>query len=99
MINKASTQPRTKKTAQPAARQIEGRLTREGVVVSDKMQKTIVVEVTRIMRHPKFGKIIRYKDQYLVHDEKNTAKTGNKVQIGVDRPISRKKRWNLLKVL
>ena len=72
---------------------------REGVVLSDKMQKTIIVEVTRLVQHPQFKKVIRRKMKYAVHDEKNEAKTGNKVQIVETRPLSKSKRWRLVKVL
>ena len=66
---------------------------REGVVVSDKMKKTVVVEVTRLIQHPQFKKVIRRKVKYAVHDEKGEAKLGNKVQIIQTRPISKTKRW------
>lgn len=72
---------------------------REGVVLSDKMNKTIVVEVTRLMQHPKFKKVVRRKVKYAVHDEKNEAKTGNTVQIAETRPLSKTKRWRLVKVV
>ncbi len=74
-------------------------LLREGVVISDKMQKTIVVEVTRLMQHARFKKVIRRKVKYAVHDEKNEAKMGNKVQIAQTRPLSKTKRWRLVKVV
>ena len=74
-------------------------LLREGVVISDKMQKTIVVEVTRLMQHPKFKKVVRRKVKYAAHDEKGEAKMGNKVQIAQTRPLSKTKRWRLVKVL
>ena len=72
---------------------------REGVVLSDKMQKTIVVEVTRLVPHPKFRKVVRRKVKYAVHDEKNEAKTGDKVRIVETRPLSKSKHWRLVKVL
>ncbi|MFZ5802313.1 MAG: 30S ribosomal protein S17 [Candidatus Omnitrophota bacterium] len=72
---------------------------REGVVVRAKMQKTVVVEVTRLMEHPQFKKIIRRKIRYLVHDEKGEAKEGQKVRIVETRPLSKKKRWKLESVL
>ena len=72
---------------------------REGVVVSDKMQKTIVVAVTRLVQHPNYKKVIRKKVKYAVHDEKNEARIGNKVQIIQTRPLSKTKRWRLVKVL
>ncbi len=72
---------------------------REGVVTSDKMHKTIVVEVTRLMQHSRFKKVIRRKMKYAVHDEKNEAKIGHKVQITQTRPLSKTKRWRLVKIL
>ena len=72
---------------------------REGIVLSDKMNKTIVVEVTRLMQHAKFKKVVRRKMKYAVHDEKNEAKTGNTVQIVETRPLSKTKRWRLVKVV
>lgn len=72
---------------------------REGIVLSNKMQKTIVVEVTRLMRHPEFGKVIRDRKKYSVHDEKNDAKIGDKVRIVETRPLSKTKRWKLVEVL
>jgi len=72
---------------------------REGLVVSDKMQKTRIVEVTRLIEHPRFGKVIRRKVKYAVHDEKNESKTGDKVKIAEIRPLSKTKRWRLVKVI
>ncbi len=72
---------------------------REGIVKSDKMHKTIIVEVTRMMQHSKFKKYMRRTVRYVAHDEKNEAKEGNKVRIVETRPISKTKRWTLVKVL
>jgi small subunit ribosomal protein S17 len=72
---------------------------REGVVVSSKMNKTITVLVTRLLKHSKFNKIIKRHIKYSVHDEKNEAKEGNRVQIVETRPISKTKCWRLVKVL
>lgn len=73
--------------------------TREGVVLSNKMQKTVIVEVTRLIEHPQFKKVVKSKVKYAVHDEKNVAKIGDKVQIQETRPLSKTKRWRLVKVL
>lgn len=73
--------------------------TRDGVVISDKMQKTVIVEVTRVIEHPQFKKIIRRKVKYAAHDEKGEAKTGDRVRIMETRPLSKTKRWRLVKVL
>lgn len=70
-----------------------------GVVVSDKMQKTIVVRVERLARHPLYKKIIRRFKKFKAHDEKNIAKTGDTVKIIESRPLSKDKRWRLLEVL
>lgn len=70
-----------------------------GVVVSDKMQKTIVVRVERLTRHPLYKKIIRRFKKFKAHDEKNSAKTGDTVKIVESRPLSKDKRWRLLEVL
>ena len=72
---------------------------REGIVLSDKMQKTIVVEITRLIEHPQFKKVVKSKVKYAVHDEKNEAKIGDKVRIIETRPLSKRKRWRLVKVL
>lgn len=72
---------------------------REGVVLSSKMNKTIIVEVTRLMQHAQFKKVVRSKVKYAVHDEKNEAKEGSKVRIMMTRPISKSKCWRLVKVL
>ena len=73
--------------------------TRDGVVVSNKMQKTIIVEVTRLIEHPQFKKVIKRRVRYAAHDEKNTAKIGDKVRIQETRPISKSKRWRLVEVM
>jgi small subunit ribosomal protein S17 len=73
--------------------------TRDGVVVSNKMQKTIVVEVTRLIEHPQFKKVIKRRVRYAAHDEKNTAKIGDKVRIQETSPLSKTKRWRLVEVL
>lgn len=81
----------------PAAAPV--RKTRVGVVVSDKMNKTIVVEVERRVPHPKFKKIIRKTSKFYAHDEQGQAKVGDKVLISETRPLSKLKRWNLEEVL
>lgn len=71
----------------------------EGVVVSDKMDKTIVVEVTRLKAHPLYKKRIRRSRKFMAHDEKNEAKIGDWVLIEETRPLSRHKRWRLVKII
>ncbi|MBU9889763.1 MAG: 30S ribosomal protein S17 [Candidatus Omnitrophica bacterium] len=72
---------------------------REGVVVSRKMNKTAIVLVTRLLQHSKFNKVIKRHIKYAVHDEKNESKEGDLVQIMETRPLSKTKRWRLVKVL
>jgi small subunit ribosomal protein S17 len=72
---------------------------REGVVVGDKMQKTIVVAVDRRVQHAKYKKFVRARKTYKVHDEKNECKIGDRVRIEETRPLSRDKRWRLKLVL
>jgi small subunit ribosomal protein S17 len=75
------------------------RKTRVGEVVSDKMDKTIVVRTVTRVPHQKFGKIVKHVKKFYVHDEKNEAKVGDRVSIMESRPISRLKRWRLVEVL
>jgi small subunit ribosomal protein S17 len=72
---------------------------REGVVVSDAMDKSIVVLIERRMRHPKYGKEIKRFKKFYVHDEKNEAKKGDRVLIVETRPLSKLKRWRLVRVV
>jgi small subunit ribosomal protein S17 len=69
-----------------------------GTVVSDKMDKTITVLVERTYRHPKYGKYVRKHERYHAHDEKNEAGTGDKVELMECRPLSRLKRFRLVRV-
>jgi small subunit ribosomal protein S17 len=75
------------------------RKTRIGYVVSDKMQKTIVVELEDRMRHPKYGKIIRTTKKVKVHDEHDDAGVGDRVSLMETRPLSATKRWRLVEIL
>ena len=75
------------------------RKTRVGEVVSDAMDKTIVVSTVTRVPHKKFGKIIKHVKKFHVHDEKNEAKVGDRVSIMETRPLSRLKRWRLVEVL
>lgn len=70
----------------------------EGVVVSDSNEKTIVVTVTRRFKHSKYSKFVHESKKYHAHDEKNVAKTGDKVTIIESKPFSAKKKWELFKV-
>lgn len=75
------------------------RKTRVGQVVSDAMDKTIVVSTTTRVPHKKFGKIIKHVKRFHVHDEKNEAKVGDRVTIMETRPLSRLKRWRLVEII
>lgn len=70
-----------------------------GKVTSAKMEKTIVVEVQRLMQHPKYRRVIRISKKFYAHDEKREAKQGDTVKIVSVRPLSRLKRWRLKEVL
>ena len=70
-----------------------------GIVISDKMEKTIVVEVGSTVMHPVFKKRIKRFSSFKAHDEKNAAKNGDTVKISETRPISKHKHWRLVKVL
>jgi small subunit ribosomal protein S17 len=72
---------------------------RSGVVVSDRMQKTIVVSVERTVLHPKYKKILRRRTKVKAHDERNECHVGDRVLIVECRPVSRDKRWRVSKVL
>ncbi|MDD2519472.1 MAG: 30S ribosomal protein S17 [Kiritimatiellae bacterium] len=72
---------------------------RTGVVVSDAMDKTVVVQAERRMAHPLYGKVIRRHKKYVAHDEKNEAKTGDRVRIVETRPMSKTKRWRLVEIV
>ena len=68
-----------------------------GIVISDSMNKTRVVEVEWTMRHPLYEKVIRKSSKFYAHDEKNESHVGDKVKIVEVRPISKNKRWNIVK--
>lgn len=75
------------------------RKTRVGVVTSDAMAKTIVVEVRRRVPHPRFRKIVKRTSKFFAHDENGEAKVGDRVLIEETRPLSKNKRWRLKEVL
>ena len=75
------------------------RKTRVGRVVSDKMQKTIVVSIERRVAHPVYGKMITRSKNIKAHDEENTAKAGDLVRIAETRPLSKDKRWRLVEIV
>ena len=70
-----------------------------GVVVSDKMDKTVVVKVDRLVKHQLYNKFIKRSVKYKVHDEQNACKVGDRVQIIECRPLSKDKRWSLKQII
>jgi small subunit ribosomal protein S17 len=86
---------RTPRTPRPRGR----RKTRVGLVVSDKMQKTIVVELEDRVKHPLYGKVIRTTTKVKAHDENGIASVGDRVSLMETRPLSATKRWRLVEIL
>ena len=75
------------------------RKVREGIVVSDKMDMTLVVAVNERVSHPRYGKTVQRTKKLYVHDEKNDAKVGDRVRVQETRPLSKLKRWRLTEVV
>jgi len=75
------------------------RKTREGVVVSDAMQKTRVVRIERVYRHPRYERVVRTSRKLKAHDEANASRVGDRVLIEETRPLSREKRWRIREIL
>lgn len=75
------------------------RRTIEGLVTSNRMEKTITVEVVRTFRHAKYKKFLRKKKKYHAHDENNEARAGDRVELMACRPLSKLKRWRLVRIL
>ena len=75
------------------------RKTRVGLVVSDKMDKTIVVAVQDSVKHPLYGKIVKRTVKFKAHDEKNECGIGDKVEVMETRPLSKDKNWRLLRII
>lgn len=80
--------------AKPARRQ-----RRVGVVVSARMEKTVVVKVTRLVEHPLYKRTVRVNRKFYAHDAKNEAREGDRVRIEETRPLSKLKRWRLVEIL
>ncbi len=70
-----------------------------GTVVSDKMDKTVVVKVERVYRHPMYGKVVKSHKKFYAHDENNQCKIGDVVKIMETRPLSKLKRWRVMEIL
>jgi small subunit ribosomal protein S17 len=83
----------------PAEAKRGRRLLLEGVVVSDKMAKTVVVQVERLVKDPRYGKYLKRSARFMAHDEKGDCKMGDRVTIVEDRPRSARKRWTLRTVI
>ncbi|MEA3285497.1 MAG: 30S ribosomal protein S17 [Synergistota bacterium] len=75
------------------------RKTRVGTVVSDKMEKSISVQVIRHAMHPLYGKRIIKSKKFIVHDEENSCRIGDRVLIGEERPLSKTKRWSVVRII
>ena len=75
------------------------RKVREGIVVSDKMDKSIVIKVERKMKHPLYGKFLKRSTKFMAHDEKNECRIGDRVRIMETRPLSKNKCWRLIEIV
>ena len=89
----------TAETSETSAKKRGERKTREGMVVSDKMDKTIVVELEDRVKHPRYSKVIRRTTKVKAHDENETAGIGDRVLLAETRPLSATKRWRLVEIL
>ena len=87
------------KPARPAPASVPGRKERRGVVVSDAMDKTIVVRIDTVQKHERYGKVVRRSSKLHAHDEQNAAGVGDVVRIVETRPLSATKRWRLLEIV
>ena len=94
MANAPAAAKQGEKSADRGSRNVE-----EGIVLSDVRQKTITVEIRRLVKHPRYGKYIYRSTHLHAHDEKNEAKKGDRVEVVETRPISKQKRWRLVKVI
>jgi small subunit ribosomal protein S17 len=101
----AAAKPVAKPTAKPTAGPADDegrpnrRKVREGVVVSDAMQSTLVVAVVERVRHPRYGKTVQRTKKLYVHDAEDSAKVGDRVRVQETRPLSKLKRWRLTEVV
>ena len=89
-------QPDTSADAREAR---HARKVRTGTVVSDKMQKTVVVAIDRRVPHPVYGKMVTRTAKFKAHDEENSAKVGDRVRITETRPLSKDKRWRVVEIV
>jgi small subunit ribosomal protein S17 len=86
-------------TTQPEPAGRRRKLEKEGVVISDAMDKTVVVEVRRLVMDRMYGKYMKARSRFMAHDEKNECKVGDRVRIQESRPLSRHKRWVVKEIL
>jgi small subunit ribosomal protein S17 len=86
-------------TAAKSAEKSSHQRTKTGVVVSNKMQKTVVVAVENVVMHPMYQKYIRRTSKFLAHTETNSCNVGDRVVIEETRPLSKRKRWNVREIL
>jgi small subunit ribosomal protein S17 len=77
----------------------EQRKTRQGIVVSDKMDKTVVVRVERLTRHPQYNRVVKRAKKFKAHDEHNQCSIGDLVEIEETRPLSKDKRWRVTEIV
>ncbi len=89
----------TQAVASPPKAPRKQRSTKTGVVTSDSRDKTITVAVEFLVRHPKYGKYLRRRTVLHVHDQKNEAAVGDRVEVGECRPLSKTKHWRLLRIV
>ncbi len=78
---------------------LDQKMTRSGVVVSNKADKTVVVKVERKIQHPLYGRTVKQSKKYMAHDEANTCNIGDVVRIVECRPLSKQKRWMVLEIV
>lgn len=81
------------------AKVVTNRRKMTGVVVKDKMDKTVVIEVEKFLKHPKYHKYLKTKKRYKAHDEQNACRIGDKVMIMESRPLSKEKRWVVKEII
>ena len=96
---KAKNTPAPQQQPEASVEDRNARKTLEGIVVSDKMNKTRIVTVQRSFRHPFYEKIMKKQSKFAIHDETNESKEGDLVEIASTRPLSKSKRWRLVRIV
>jgi small subunit ribosomal protein S17 len=100
MSDETTTTTASAATESPEAAEVRNRRkVREGVVISNKMEKTAVIAVIERVRHPKYGKFMMQTKKLYAHDETNDANIGDKVRVMETRPLSKNKRWRLVEIM